>query len=110
MAEFDPRAALLRANVLRQADVDEALQQANLLIGQVNDVLNASGVDAATSLTARALVARGVLIVAGDWYADLTGAPKEATRGAIRSLADNPPVGVAGESFIDASIAREGHR
>lgn len=96
----------LRQLLLDKGDQLEATRLANDAIELVNASLNAAGSNAVTSLLARALVARGVMMVAGAWFGDLTNAPEPETQATIRSLVLNPPPQWDLDCFIDPATAR----
>lgn len=108
---FDPVAviAALRHGLLDMADVEKAYELARAFAEGINTALNAAAdskdVDMATSLLARAIAARAVLIVAGDWWASSGSpiTPPSCYHKALRSFLDRAPPG-----FVDGSeIAAE---
>lgn len=94
----------LREGLLASADVEIAYQLAQVFSDNVNEQLNGLAdrkeVTVATSLLARALTARAVLLVAGDWWSDFGNGPKPAYHGALRTFLDEPPPG-----YVDRSEA-----
>lgn len=83
----------LRDGLVAQADVEMAYALAQTFSDNVNEQLNACSerreATAATSLLARALTARALLIVAGDWWASMGSGPGPAYRAAIRTFIDH---------------------
>lgn len=102
---ISPRAEALRSLLLSAAGSNHAIALANEVTDSVNEQLNAAGVTAATSLLARALIARSVAAIAADWWTDLSSQPKPITSEAIMSLVTDLPPEFDGDSYIDPSLA-----
>jgi hypothetical protein len=99
----------LRDGLEASADLEQAYQLAQSISDDVNARLNALAdreeATVATSLMARALTARALLLVAGDWWAMLGSGPPEAYRAALRTFIDVAPTG-----YVDSSTIKEEHR
>lgn len=108
----------LRDGLLEAADLSLAADVASHLINTVNDELNGRAdpshrgrLTVAESLVARALIARGILIVAGDWWAELAqdggrGAPAPEYHKALRTILDDLPAEL-GDGLIDTRTGKE---
>jgi hypothetical protein len=96
----------LRDGLETSADVDQAYQLAQVISDEVNARLNKLAdrkeLTVATSLLVRALTARALLLVAGDWWADMGQGPGPAYHAALRSFVDQAPAGYADRSAVDA--------
>jgi hypothetical protein len=99
--------------LLDQADVEAAAMVAERECNAFSERLNdratphhAESMTASSSLVCRALMARAVLQTAGDWLAMESGMPPEIAQGAIRSIADELPQGLAGESKIKKELVQ----
>lgn len=111
-------ATRLREGLLASSNLDRAADVASHLINTVNDELNGRAdpthkgrLTVGESLIARALVARGVLVVAGDWWAEIAqadgrGAPTPEYHKALRTLLDDLPAEL-GDVVIDTRTGRE---
>lgn len=92
----------LRDGLEESADVELAYSLAQAFSDNVNEQLNALAkrqeATIATSLLARALTARAVLLVAGDWWASMGHGPGPAYHAALRSFVDQGPTGYADRS------------
>ena len=94
----------LRAHLLASGDLMRATALAGELHDRLNEELNDAGVTVATSLLARALLARAVIGTAAAWWADLN-VPEPLTYAAIRSIVDDLPPELTPVCFIDPEIA-----
>lgn len=85
-------AAVLRDILLERADVDQALEVCNAIILGTLDAFNAAGTSVATSLLARALLARATLGVARDWWHEIQppAKPPEIQKALISFITDPP--------------------
>jgi hypothetical protein len=96
----------LRDGLETSADVDQAYQLAQVISDEVNARLNKLAdrkeLTVATSLLVRAFTARALLLVAGDWWADMGQGPGPAYHAALRSFVDQAPAGYADRSAVDA--------
>jgi inorganic triphosphatase YgiF len=97
--------ASLRDGLLTSADVARAYALAQEISDDVNAKLNALAdrreASVATSLLARALTARALLLVAGDWWASMGSGPRPAYHAALRSFVDHAPPGWEDRSGIE---------
>lgn len=96
----------VRAGLLASADVARAYELAQSISDDVNEQLNELAerreLTVATSLLARAITARALLIVAGDWWQSLSPCPAAAFfADALRSFVDEAPPGYVDRSGID---------
>jgi hypothetical protein len=98
----------LRDGLEASADVELAYSIAQLFSDNLNEQLNGLAdrqeATVSTSLLARALTARAVLLVAGDWWASLGQGPGPAYHAALRSFVDQAPAGYADRSAIEGSV------
>jgi hypothetical protein len=95
----------LRDGLLASADVERAYALAQEISDDVNAKLNALAdrreATIATSLLARALTARALLLVAGDWWASMGSGPPPAYHAALRSFVDHAPPDYQDRSVIE---------
>jgi hypothetical protein len=98
----------IRAQLEQHVDFELAGRAANPIIEQMLVAFNAADLPVGASMVCRAMVARAMLVVVSEWWADLTGLPVPITWKAISSYIDNPPAAIEGYSFIDPDLAR-GH-
>lgn len=96
----------LRDGLEASADVEQAYSLAQSISDDVNARLNELAdrqeATVATSLLARALTARALLLVAGDWWASMGNGPGPAYHAALRSFIDQAPANYADRSEIAA--------
>jgi hypothetical protein len=94
----------LRDAIEKEADVGMAYSIAQTFSDNVNELVNAladrKDASVATSLLARALTARALLLVAGDWWASMGSGPGPAYHAALRSFIDQAPAGYADRSAL----------
>lgn len=99
---------LVRDGLVEQADIDAAAMIAGEVSDMVNRAVNAADIFLATSLVARALIARAIIEVSAEWLADLTlHSSKVSTadaRGALLSFFDELPAGLRSHSYIDPDL------
>jgi hypothetical protein len=93
---LDPKqsqADILRAHVLGMPADSEliALQMSETLVNSINDVINEAKVTVGVSLLTRALLARSIIAVASDWWADVAKAPTQETHKALMGIVTDPP-------------------
>lgn len=111
-------ARVLREGLLEAAELGRASAHAAELTNRINDYLNERSDPAhperltvAESLVTRALVARGVLQVAGDWWAELGqahggAAPTPEYHAALRSIVEDLPPELR-DGMIDTRTGEE---
>lgn len=101
---------VLRERLLEAADVGAAAERAADIVNRINDELNEASdrreITVADSLVCRALLARGVLIMAADWWAELDPYPAPLYHKAIRSLVDDLPAELD-DGMIDTRTGKE---
>lgn len=69
----------------------------------INRYLNNAGINVATSLLARALIARGTMEVAATWWSDFGRVTHEDAAAALNDIVANPPKGLRPIVFLDPS-------
>lgn len=89
--ELSRAAEALRDRILHDADGGRATIVANELIEAALAGFNSANTSIATSLFARALVARAMIQVAAKWLTDVTKQPLPETHAAILALVDALP-------------------
>lgn len=94
MNKLSPKAQGLRDAVEAVANAVAAAELANKIQDMCFAALNEANVDMATSLYARALVARSNVLTAAHWWADVSRAPLPETYAAIMHLVDQPSVAI----------------
>ena len=84
---------LMREHLIAQADMTAVAEVSSALIDEFLDRLNdySNTLTVASSLVARALVARALWQVAGAWAADCARQPQEIGVAALRSIMLDPP-------------------
>ena len=93
----------LRTQLLAAADLSRAADLASELHDELNEALNNAGVNVATSLLGRALLARAIIGTAAAWWAD-SGVPEPLTFSALKSIVDDLPPELTPICFIDPEI------
>jgi hypothetical protein len=98
----------IREHLLAATNMGSARVWGERMPNEVNDRLNQAIIPGAehplnfaSSLVARALIARGILHVAADWWASLPGSPCRAMCLAVlQNLVDELPEELVGSSYI----------
>jgi hypothetical protein len=90
--QLSPMGQGMRDALLERADLTRAIEVTNQLIDTVLDGFNDANTSVATSMVARALMARAMISVGAAWWSDLTKAPLPMTTAVLRSLMIDPPV------------------
>lgn len=101
-----------REYLLGIADLGTAAKWGGRVPNEVNDRLNEAAnpehpeaMMVPTQLVARALIARGILNVAADWWASLPGQPpREVCLATLQSILDELPPGIEGGSYLPQEI------
>lgn len=107
VAKLTPGAKRLRLRILAHANVRIAAQLADEIGDLVNQRLNAADIDVATSVLARAAIARGVTEVAGAWLADVTHELPADGPIAVADLREDLPPGLRPVVFLDPKLTGE---